>query len=137
MFLCFSGLAAFDKMSQEISIQGSAKRRAPGLVNFITAVAYHFCLSLPAAFTQPGSHILAEPCSDKSLSRMQSYTGLGYKVGPRLREYFRQVGPEVIGNSRNRVHQTWGPPFSRALFIYRQTDTLATNNTQCSFNFFL
>ena len=34
----------------------------PGLVNFITAVAYHFCLSLPAAFTQPGRSLLADPC---------------------------------------------------------------------------
>ena len=36
-------------------IQRSAKIGAPGLVNFITAVAYHFCPSLPAAFTQPGA----------------------------------------------------------------------------------
>ena len=53
-------------------VQGSAKRRAPGLVNFgelfvlvnfVPAVAYHFCLALPAAFTQPGARLLAEPCS--------------------------------------------------------------------------
>ena len=31
------------------------------MVNFITAVAYHFCLALPAAFTQPGDHLFAEP----------------------------------------------------------------------------
>ena len=36
---------------------------APGLVNSIAAVAYHFCLALPAAFTQPGDHLLAKPCS--------------------------------------------------------------------------
>ena len=36
---------------------GSAKRRAPGLVNFVPAVAYHFCLSLHAAFSQPGDHL--------------------------------------------------------------------------------
>ena len=36
-------------------LQRSAKVGTPGLVNFITAaaVAYDFCLSLPAAFTQP------------------------------------------------------------------------------------
>ena len=33
-------------------VQSSAKRRRPGLVNFVSAVAYHSCLSLPAAFTQ-------------------------------------------------------------------------------------
>ena len=30
---------------------------------FFTALAYHFCLALPAAFTQPGYHLLAEPCT--------------------------------------------------------------------------
>ena len=44
------------------NMQGSAKWRAPGSVNFVPAVPYHFCLALPAAFTQPGDHLLAEPC---------------------------------------------------------------------------
>ena len=35
-------------------LQGSAERRSPGLVTFVTALAYHFCPALPAAFTQPG-----------------------------------------------------------------------------------
>ena len=39
-------------------LQGSTKRLWPSLVNFVAAVAYHFCLSLPAAFTQPGDHLL-------------------------------------------------------------------------------
>ena len=26
-------------------VKGSAKRRTPGLVNFVVAVAYHFCLA--------------------------------------------------------------------------------------------
>ena len=39
-----------------------AKRRSQGLVNFVIALAYHFCLALSAAFTQPGDHLLAEPC---------------------------------------------------------------------------
>ena len=45
-----------------ILIQGSAKRHRPGLVNFTVAVAYHFCLSLPETFTQPGRSLIAEPC---------------------------------------------------------------------------
>ena len=32
-------------------------------MNFVAAVAYHFSLVLPAAFTQPGAHLLAEPCT--------------------------------------------------------------------------
>ena len=44
------------------SVQGSAKRwSVPRLVNF--TVAYHFCLALPAVFTQPGDHGLAESCT--------------------------------------------------------------------------
>ena len=39
-------------------VQCSAKLWSPGLV-----LAYHFCLDLPAAFTQPGDHLIAEPCS--------------------------------------------------------------------------
>ena len=42
------------------AVQGSAKVGAPGLVNSITAVAYHFCTSLPTAFTQPGASTLAD-----------------------------------------------------------------------------
>ena len=33
-----------------------------GLVNFVPAVAYHSCLSLLAAFTQPGQSLLADSC---------------------------------------------------------------------------
>ena len=43
-------------------VQGSTNRRAPGLVNFVLALAYHFCLNLPAAFSQPGARLLVEPC---------------------------------------------------------------------------
>ena len=44
-----------------VNIQGSAKRWSPELVNFVIALAYHFCLASPAAFTQPEDHVLAEP----------------------------------------------------------------------------
>ena len=38
-------------------------RWSPCLVNFVPAVAYHICLAMPAAFTQPKNHLLAEPCA--------------------------------------------------------------------------
>ena len=44
------------------TVQGCAKKWAPGVANFVPAVAYHFCLTLPAAFTQPGDLLIAEPC---------------------------------------------------------------------------
>ena len=31
-------------------------------MNFVTAVAFHLCLALPAAFPQPRDHLLSEPC---------------------------------------------------------------------------
>ena len=33
----------------EEDLQGTSKRPFPGLVNFVPAVAYHFCLNLPEA----------------------------------------------------------------------------------------
>ena len=45
-----------------VAVQRSAQVGTQGLVNFITAVAYHFCSSLPAAFTQPGASTLADLC---------------------------------------------------------------------------
>ena len=51
---------------------------APGLVKLLPAVAYHFCLNLPEAFTKPGARHKGVPS-----------TGLGLKVVPRLRECCR------------------------------------------------
>ena len=42
-------------------------------------------------------------------------TGFGLKVVPRLRECCGQGQAEVVSNCRNKIQQTWGPPFSRAL----------------------
>ena len=44
-------------------LQDPAKVDATGLVNFVAAVAYHICQALPAAFTQPGLSLLAQPCT--------------------------------------------------------------------------
>ena len=35
----------------------------PGLVNYVPAVAYHFCLNLLVAFSQPGNGLIVEPCT--------------------------------------------------------------------------
>ena len=45
------------------NLKWSAKVDAPGLVNLLPAVAYHFCPSSPAFFTQPGASTLAELCT--------------------------------------------------------------------------
>ena len=43
------------------TIQGTFKRSFPGLVNFVPAAAYHYCLNLPEAFSQPGNGLLEVP----------------------------------------------------------------------------
>ena len=45
-----------------IIVQTSAKVGTPGLMNFVPALAYHFCLNLPAAFMQHGESTLADLC---------------------------------------------------------------------------
>ena len=52
----------FMEWKPELLTQRLAKFGAPGLVNFTTAVDYHFCPSLPAALTQPGTSTLAHIC---------------------------------------------------------------------------
>ena len=44
-------------------MQGLPKECFPSFVNFVTAVAYHFCLTLPRAFSQPGKHSFGNPCT--------------------------------------------------------------------------
>ena len=45
-------------------IQGTSKRPFPNLVNFVPAVAYHLCLNLPEAFSQPENGLLEVPCTE-------------------------------------------------------------------------
>ena len=37
------------------------RRWATDLVNLVLAFTYHFCLTLPESFTQPGALLLAKP----------------------------------------------------------------------------
>ena len=75
---------------------GSAKRLWPGLVNFVAALAYHFCLALPALFTQPGNHHLAEPCNKR-----------GYQVpGNMILTFWFQTGMRTRGRVPKNSVQT-------------------------------
>ena len=42
----------------------------PGLVKFVPAVAYHFSLNLPEAFSQPGNGLLEVPCTHSKIERL-------------------------------------------------------------------
>ena len=57
----YSNIVEFNQECNQLLIMlKSAKFGAPGLVNFVSAVAYHLCPSLPAALTQPGASTLAD-----------------------------------------------------------------------------
>ena len=55
----------------------------------------------------------------------ETVRGLCYRVGlkvvPKLREFFRKVEAEVVSNSRNKIHQTWGQHFNPSLYYYGDT----------------
>ena len=57
-----AGVACVSPLKVITIIQRSAIVGALGLVNFITAVVYHFCPSLSAAFTKPGALTSADRC---------------------------------------------------------------------------
>jgi len=46
----------------KVLYRGGLKKWFPGFVNFVPAVACHFCLNLPVRFLQPGNHFVAHPC---------------------------------------------------------------------------
>ena len=48
------------KFNVHISTEG-VKKWAPGLVKFVPAFAYHFCLNLPEVLSQPWDHFFARP----------------------------------------------------------------------------
>ena len=53
-------------------LQGSAKRWFPGCENFVPSLAYHFCLDLPAEFSQPGKRLFVGPCTQVCTSLLSS-----------------------------------------------------------------
>ena len=53
----------------------------------------------------------------------------GLKGGPRLPECYRQSQAEVESNNRNKIRQTWGLPFGRALYFVSVWPTLRYDAT--------
>ena len=45
-------------------------------------------------------------CYKFTIASLCHCKGLGQEVGPRLREFVRQVETEVVSNSRNKSHKT-------------------------------
>ena len=56
--------AGWEEEKVKLVLQGFTVRPFPGLENFVPAVAYHFCLSMPVAFSQLGNGLKVEPRDD-------------------------------------------------------------------------
>ena len=113
----------------------------------VPAVAHHFCLNLPATFSEPHTRIIFRPSThhwttmpfpanaatnsglslwkcylDRYRQLMQSQP-LSRGLGPHLYDVCtegvtqgRQNQAEVVSNGSIKIHVTWEPPFSRALY---------------------
>ena len=66
-------------------------------------------------------------------SHLWMSTGLQYMAGPMLRECCQQVETEVVSNSRNKIHQTWGPPYIGALYCIMPKVELLSATQKSSF----
>ena len=51
------------QLNRNLYVQGSTIRSFLGLVNFVPAIAYLFCLNLPASFKQRRNGLIVEPSS--------------------------------------------------------------------------
>ena len=94
-------------------IQGSAKRRSPGLVSFVPAVAYHFFHYLLKQFSQPGAQFSKLCiCVPHSLFLRNSHLFLAAKA-----ETAADVGQSRSGmhgyHSRQTQSHTCCPRFAR------------------------
>ena len=85
-----------------MEVQGPGKMWSPGLVNFVSAVAYLFCLNLPAAFSQAGDHNFASPCIFNPL--------MGHDVKAKLKDETRKE--RFSFNVIIEVSQVQGPQIS-------------------------
>ena len=78
--------------------------------------------SLVKTSTSPSSGVgvkASRGCARGAPPADQSNTVQGSVVVPRLRECLGQSQAEVVSKSWNKIHQTRGPPCSRALYIRR------------------
>ena len=71
----FSSYFAIDHISQRVTkwmssvLQSWENFFVGGLVKFVPAVAYHFCLNLPATFSQPRTKKFSQLCTQPSVWR--------------------------------------------------------------------
>ena len=89
------------------------------MVKFVTALAYHFCLTLPATFTQPGDHLTAEPCIFCLEIKRRRYLGV---QRPSTSELARVLCSEALLEERFRsswrLESKWGHVLRSSLSVW-------------------
>ena len=75
------------------------------MVNFVLVIAYYFCMTLPAAFTQPRAHLLADAvqCNVHDFLSPLQVTAVFFAV----RNYWRGFFSSVIGSIFFRLISVW------------------------------
>ena len=62
------------------------------------------------------------------IASTQIYTS-GIKRVPGLRKFFKQIEVEMVSNSRNKIHQTWGQLFGPTLAVNEEEQKLSQGTT--------
>ena len=73
------------------------------MVNFVAAVAYHFCLAMPAAFRQPGDHLLAEPCTFLGGDFLQAFVPQNLANWVRIPLKLNCLNPNIQANYNTTI----------------------------------
>ena len=55
--------AEYPQLNRKNAVLGPEIILVRGLLKLVPAVAYHFCLNLPATFLQPGAYSFGDPCT--------------------------------------------------------------------------
>ena len=122
-------------LSSVVKLQTSAKVGASCLVNFVPAIAYHSCLKLPAAFSQPGAPPLADLCTHftpvqgHATSRLAS-CWFGLKQLDKVKAQHLSYQISIQGEGSNRYHVTDSPSkfdnevSERFTYLWREIRTL-------------
>ena len=92
--------------------------------DFVTAVAYHFCLNLPEKYSQPGDHFLAHPCR-----RRMAFTP-SRRFGEEPSLDFDEEPPSPDGRMEDRGMQMASPP-SRSPGLGRRSNQPRLHRALC------
>ena len=99
-FCRYSLISKFWKLSIYRARLKGGRSRSPGLVNFAPPIAYYYDFSLPAAFTQPGAHLLTEHCAAVSQCLRAASLNSSHRVSSSISLLIRSDCDPLIRSNR-------------------------------------